>query len=143
MGLVDVVLYIVLIIFFILAIMIEAKHYVCDSGTCAVIDWAKDRSNNDREKYTNIIDYTTRYSVWMKAFIASFLITLVAFLFFKGELPNIMHFLCFFLFVFFILYFIFTFYQHHFLAPINNDLKSYINAACSKDDPRLYEYEDE
>jgi len=142
MNLADLIIYIILIIFLFLAILIEAKHYVCDAGHCDVITWAKERRNNDREKYINLIDYTTRYSVWMKAYIAAFLITLVAFWFFTGGLPPVIHFLCFFLFVFFILYFIFTFYQHHFLAPVNADLKSYIHAACEKDDPRLDDYDE-
>ena len=137
MGLADLVIYIVLIILLFLAIAIEAKHYVCDTGHCSVLEWSKERSNNDREKYVNLLRYTGSYSAWMKAYIAAFLITLVAFWFFTGGLPPVIHFILFFLFVFFIIYFMYVFYQHHFLRPVNADLESYIMAACTTDDPRL------
>ncbi len=135
-GLADLIGYIILIIILIVALLTETRHYVCDSYGCDVLIWSKERSNNDREKYVNLIDYMTRPSAWMKAYIAALIITAVACWWFLGTLPHILGFLAPFLFVFFVIYFLLTFYQHHYLAPLGADLKGYLQAACSQWDPR-------
>lgn len=137
MTLFDLVMYILVIILVVLAISMEAKHYVCDTGPCAILEWAKYRANNDKEKYINLIEYTTQQSVWMRAFIASTVITAVTFWWFTGTLPPFFYFLGYLIFIFVIMYFIFTFYQHHFLAPVNKDVKDYIKHNCTDDDVRL------
>jgi len=133
---VDLVIYIVLILFFVCAIIIEANHYVCDAHSCAFISWADDRSTNARDKYINMIELQTRQSVWMRSYIMAFLLTVVVYYWFTGSLPPAIYFLAMFFILFFIIYFVFTFYQHHFMGPINADIKDYMSKACSKDDPR-------
>lgn len=136
MNVVDLVVYIILLVFLVWAIWMQAKHYVCDSLQCEFMRWSEDRSTNDRDKYLNVIELQTRVSVWMRSYIAAFIITALVYWWFTGSLPPVIYFLALLVIILFIIYFMQCFFQHHHLGPINADLRDYIYAACSKDDPR-------
>lgn len=136
MGIVDVIIYILLLVFLVWAIWMQASHYVCDSLQCAFVKWAEDRSTNDRDKFINIVELQTRRSVWMLCYIVAFILTALMYWWFTGGLPPVIYFLALLAMVFIVIYFSLTFYQHHHLGPVNADLRDYMAVACSKDDPR-------
>lgn len=136
MGLIDLVGYAIIITLIFVTVYLESKHFVCDSLSCSMYQWSREGVVNDKEFYNRLIDGQTNQSVWMRSYYLAAIITLVVYWWFCGCLPPVIYFLALLIMIFFVIYFGMTFYQHHFLSPINRDLRGYINASCSQDDRR-------
>jgi len=80
------------------------------------------------------LDRMVNHGTWMKAIIASILINTFLYWFYLGYLPAPQYFLITMFFSFVVIYFTFEFFRHHFLLPVKEDIRRYLNQSCTDDD---------
>ena len=114
----------------------EGNHYVCDDGGCAFYGWVADGAKTDKDEIRRMLDKSTRYSVWMKAYLVAAIVSFFVFWWLLGTLPPAQHFIVIFLFVFVVYYFSVTFYQHHFHGPVNQRISEFIAHSCEDFEPK-------
>lgn len=122
------ILVVVIVIFLLIfAIVLILKVHVCDFG-CKALDEAKNKAGNDEsiDYYIYVLNEIGKDGIWPIAFIGSMVITLIFFWAYKNvewDVRNL--FLCFFL-SFITIYFCFSFYIHHNIVPLRENVSTYI-----------------
>lgn len=136
MEILDLIVYGILVLAFFFVLYLESKHFICDSLSCSMYQWSLQGISTDKDLYKNLLDGQTRQSVWMRSYMISLIIISIVYWWFAKELPRAIEFLSLLAIIFFVVYFGLVFYQHHFLAPINRDIKGYMDASCEDLDGR-------
>lgn len=136
MALIDAVGYTILIIVIFIVIYKEYQHYVCDNLRCDSVKWASDRTDTDKEYQIYNINNQNYQSIWMRAFYISAFLTFFSYWWFWNAIPPFISFMVVMTFFFVVYYFSFTYYQHHYLRPVNADLIGYIKSSCTDEDGR-------
>lgn len=130
MNWVDIIFYLLVFAIALIVLYADTRHYVCDDGGCAFYGWVSDGAKTDKDEYRRMLDKSTRYSVWMKAYLVAVIVSFFVFWWLLGTLPPAQHFIVVLLFVFVVYYFSIAFYQHHFHGPVNQRISEYIAHSC-------------
>ena len=119
-----IVLYVVLLV---ASIWMLVSFYVCDSGQCkAYQQAAKEGTPGSKEYILALLHETFNDGIWPLAFIGSTL--MVWFFFWFTGLPIVVReYMLVFIMGFIVIYFMFSFFGHHYLRPIGEEVSKYID----------------
>lgn len=126
----DIFIIIVFIILLAFALYLYIQYFLCDNYTCKAYTMAADKTQNEQERMSFLVNNLGGHSIWPLAYIASSIITFFVF-WLLNEKPEVKKCLIIFLISFITIYFLISFFFHHYLKPMTFYVDQEIKKHCN------------
>lgn len=130
LGVGDVIIYLIVLAVFIFCLYVEVVQYNCDSNNCTSLTHAFNEPTT-KEQIIKLLNQQSNLIIWKKTFIATTIISIVLSWWIWGRIIPVRYFLPIFLFIFIVILYIWIFHITHYVYPINEIIKRYINNNCN------------